>query len=125
MIADIVIILVKTAIVVFGLLTGFAYLPLFERKVQARLQQRPGPNRVGPFGLLQPAADGLKLFFKSASEPAARDGLLYLLAPLLSVTAALSAFAIIPISGPGNLVLFGHSIGWYVLNVNIGLLWYF
>ena len=125
MIADIVIILVKTAIVVFGLLTGFAYLTLFERKVQARLQQRPGPNRVGPFGLLQPAADGLKLFFKSASEPAARDRLLYLLAPLLSVTAALSAFAIIPISGPGNLVLFGHSIGWYVLNVNIGLLWYF
>ncbi len=117
--------LVKAAIVIFALLTGFAYLTLFERKMQAVLQQRYGPNRVGPFGLLQPAADGLKLFFKSSSMPAGRDRFLYLLAPLLSMTAALAAFAIIPISGPGNLVLFGHAFGWYVMNVNIGLLWYF
>src|SRR3989454_10100710 len=116
--------LIKPVIVIFGLLTGFAYLTLFERKVQARLQQRPGPNRVGPWGLLQPAADGLKLFFKSSSTPAGRDRFLYLLAPLISVCAALASFATIPVSGPGPLRLFGHSIGWYVLDVNIGVLWY-
>jgi len=69
----IVVTLIKAAIVIGGLLTGFAYLTLFERKVQARMQQRPGPNRVGPWGLLQPAADGLKLFFKSSSAPSSRD----------------------------------------------------
>src|SRR2546422_9406277 len=90
--------LIKTVIVIFGLLTGFAYLTLFERKVQARLQQRPGPNRVGPWGLLQPAADGLKLFFKSSSMPSGRDRLLYLLAPMISIMASPASFAIIPIS---------------------------
>src|SRR5436309_14019792 len=83
----VVVTLIKAAIVIGGLLTGFAYLTLFERKVQARLQQRPGPNRVGPWGLLQPAADGLKLFFKSSSTPSGRDRFLYLLAPLISVCA--------------------------------------
>src|SRR5207248_2530286 len=117
--------LIKAVIVIGALLTGFAYLTLFERKVQARMQQRPGPNRVGPWGLLQPAADGLKLFFKSSSAPSSRDRFLYLLAPMISIMAALASFAIIPISGPGALNLFGHSIGWYVMNVNIGVLWYF
>ena len=65
--------LIKAVIVIGALLTGFAYLTLFERKVQARMQQRPGPNRVGPWGLLQPAADGLKLFFKSSSAPSGRS----------------------------------------------------
>src|SRR5437870_6462148 len=120
----VVVTLIKTAIVVFGLLTGFAYLTLFERKVQARLQQRPGPNRVGPFGLLQPAADGLKLFFKSSSAPSGRDRFLYLLAPTISVIAALASFAIIPVSGPGDVNLFGHHLRWHIMNVNIGVLLY-
>src|SRR5207237_9215719 len=94
----VVVTLIKTAIVVLGLLTGFAYLTLFERKVQARLQQRPGPNRVGPFGLLQPAADGLKLFFKSSSAPSGRHRLLYLLAPTISVIAALASLPILRVA---------------------------
>src|SRR5207248_3320424 len=82
--------LTKAVIVIGALLTGFAYLTLFERKVQARMQQRPGPNRVGPWGLLQPAADGLKLFFKSSSAPSSRDRFLYLLAPMISIMASLA-----------------------------------
>src|SRR5207248_3213802 len=82
--------LIKAVIVIGALLTGFAYLTLFERKVQARMQQRPGPNRVGPWGLLQPAADGLKLFFKSSSAPSSRDRFLYLLAPMISIMASLA-----------------------------------
>src|SRR3989442_4142379 len=115
----VVVTLIKAAIVIGGLLTGFAYLTLFERKVQARLQQRPGPNRVGPWGLLQPAADGLKLFFKSSSAPSSRDRFLYLIAPMISIMAALASFAIIPISRPRTLNLFRHPIGWYVMEVHI------
>src|SRR4029077_2561900 len=102
----VVVTLIKAVIVIGALLTGFAYLTLFERKVQARMQQRPGPNRVGPWGLLQPAADGLKLFFKSSSAPSGRDRFLYLLAPMISIMEALPTFALIPIRGPGpgNLV---------------------
>src|ERR1700694_2535594 len=119
----IVVTLIKAASVIGALLTGFAYLTLFERKVQARMQQRPGPNRVGPWGLLQPAADGLKLFLKSSSAPSGRDRFLYLLAPMISICAALGSFAIIPISGPGPINLFGHSIGWDVMNGKLRLLW--
>src|SRR3979409_579937 len=97
--------LIKAAIVIGGLLPGFAYLTLFERKVQARMQQRPGPNRVGPWGLLQPAPDGLELFFKSTSAPESRDRHPHLLAPMISICAALGSFAIIPISGPGPINL--------------------
>jgi NADH-quinone oxidoreductase subunit H len=67
----------------------------------------------------------LKLFFKSSSAPSSRDRFLYLLAPMISIMAALASFAIIPISGPGPLNFFGHPVGWYVMNVNIGVLWYF
>src|SRR5256885_12823786 len=61
----VVVTLIKAAIVIGGLLTGFAYLTLFESKVHAPLQQRPGPNRVGPWGLLQPLAERLMSFFNS------------------------------------------------------------
>src|SRR5256885_16652924 len=67
----------------------------------------------------------LMYFSKSNGETSSRDRFLYLLAPMISIMASLASFAIIPISGPGALNLFGHSIGWYVMNVNIGILWYF
>jgi NADH-quinone oxidoreductase subunit H len=76
-----------------------AYMTWFERRVISRLQVRVGPNRVGPTGLLQPIADALKLFFKEDIRPAMADRFLYPLAPVISLVAALAAFAVIPI-GP-------------------------
>ena len=70
------VLLIKCGVLVVFLLTAFAYLTLAERKISARIQLRYGPNRVGPFGMLQPAADGLKLFFKENVAPAERDKVL-------------------------------------------------
>ena len=91
----------KSAVLLFVLLTGFAYLTVLERKFIARLQARIGPNRAGPFGLLQPVADGLKLIFKESVTPAQADKPLYFLAPVLVVVPALILFAVIPVGkGP-------------------------
>ncbi|MCX7939303.1 MAG: NADH-quinone oxidoreductase subunit H, partial [Thermoflexales bacterium] len=87
----------KSAALLFVLLTGFAYLSLLERKFIARLQARIGPNRAGPFGLLQPAADGLKLIFKESVTPKGVDKPIYFLAPALVAVPALMLFAVIPI----------------------------
>jgi NADH-quinone oxidoreductase subunit H len=84
------------------LLTGMAYMTLFERRVISRMQVRLGPNRTGPSGLLQPLADALKLFFKEDIAPAAADGLLYPIAPALALVAALASFAVIPVGPPLN-----------------------
>src|SRR5688500_17521767 len=91
---------VKSIVIIGILLTGFAYMTLFERKVAARIQIRFGPNRVGPFGLLQPLADGIKLFFKEDVRPLGADKWVSLLAPSISVIVALVAFAVIPIGPP-------------------------
>jgi NADH-quinone oxidoreductase subunit H len=72
----------KAAIIMVFLATSFAYLTLAGRKIAAHIQLRIGPNRVGPFGLLQPLADGIKLLFKENVAPSGRDRLLYLIAPL-------------------------------------------
>ena len=91
---------VKGAIVIGALLTGFAYSTWFERKVIARMQVRLGPNKAGPAGLLLPAADGLKLFFKENIIPRAVDKGIFFLAPLISMTVAVLAFAVIPVGDP-------------------------
>jgi NADH-quinone oxidoreductase subunit H len=91
----------KSAVLLFVLLASFAYLTVLERKFIARLQARIGPNRAGPFGLLQPVADGLKLIFKESVTPAQADKPLYFLAPVLVVVPALILFAVIPVGkGP-------------------------
>ena len=99
--AWILITVVKSLVVAVALLTGFAYMTWLERRVLARLNARVGPNRVGPFGLLQPLADGIKLFFKEDFQPAGSESWLYLIAPGITMFAALVAFAVIPFGPPG------------------------
>lgn len=88
--------LVKIALLVGGLMTAAAYLVLLERLIAAWVQDRLGPNRVGPFGLLQPLADGLKFIFKEEYTPAHVDKFLFILAPITILAAALAIFAVIP-----------------------------
>lgn len=94
--ADILILVVQCFVITLAVTTGFAYLTLFERRVLARLQNRVGPNRAGPGGFLQPAADAVKLFFKEDIVPAMADKPVYLLAPAMAVIPALIIWAVIP-----------------------------
>ncbi len=114
--------LVKAIIVLLVFITGFAYLTLFERRILARLQNRIGPNRVGPGGFLQPAADGVKLLFKEDIIPEKADKFLFVLAPIVVVTTALLAVAVVPF-GPA-IELFGRTIPLHVADVNIGVLFF-
>ncbi|HHG83946.1 MAG TPA: NADH-quinone oxidoreductase subunit NuoH [Bacteroidetes bacterium] len=98
------------------LLTAAAYSVYAERKLSAFIQQRPGPNRVGPMGLLQPLADVIKLLLKEDIIPAQGDKLIHFLSPVVSVTIALTAFAVIPFGFNGE-----HPI--MVANVNMGVLY--
>ena len=91
-------ILLKAVMFLVLALTGFAYMTWIERRVIARMQSRIGPNRVGPQGLLQPVAEGLKLIFKESITPAQADRFVYFLAPMLAVIPAIALFAVIPIS---------------------------
>ncbi|MGA2872210.1 MAG: NADH-quinone oxidoreductase subunit NuoH [Candidatus Dormibacteria bacterium] len=130
----VIVALIKGLLIIVVLATGFAYLTLAERKISAKIQLRLGPNRVGPFGLLQPPADGVKLFFKETPFPEGRDHLLYTLAPALAAAAALFAFATIPIEqticiagthGAGPLSAScpgGYPLHWDLAHLNVGLL---
>ncbi len=115
--------LVKSVVVVVVLLLMVAYLTLMERRVVARLQVRYGPNRVGPFGLLQPIADGIKLLLKEDIVPAQADKYIFVLAPAISLGAAFATFAVIPFGD--DIVLFGRRIAMGIADVNIGLLYIF
>ena len=115
--------MIKIGLLLFIVLTVNAYLTWFERKVVAHMQSRIGPHRVGPHGLLQPAADGLKFLLKEDAMPAGVDKFVYLLAPFLALTLALSSLAVIPF-GPKPLPFsfFGHEINLWITNPDIGLL---
>jgi len=102
------ILIVKILVVVLALLTGFAYITWLERKLMALFQVRVGPNRVGPFGLLQPLADGLKLAMKEDITPTFADKVVFVAAPMISLIAALIAFSIIPF-GP-DVTIMGREI---------------
>jgi NADH-quinone oxidoreductase subunit H len=113
---------IKSLVLIVALLTGFAYLSYIERKLVARFQVRYGPNRAGPFGILQPISDALKMVFKEEIIPFNVDQVVYLLAPALAVIPALVIWAVIPISGT-SFTIFGQEITPYVADVNVGLLY--
>ena len=115
--------LVKIAVLLFIVMTALAYLTWLERKVIARIQSRWGPYNVGAHGLLQPLADGLKFLFKEDMTPPTSDRLVYLLAPFLALSLALTAIALIPF-GPPSVRVLGQSI-FVVSDIDIGLLFLF
>jgi NADH-quinone oxidoreductase subunit H len=110
----------KVAVVTVILLTAVAYTVLLERKVVGRIQNRWGPSRVGPFGLLQPLADGLKLFLKEDLLPESVYRPLFILAPIIALSCALMSISMVPF-GPENVRF--HGVGLFqISDVNIGLL---
>lgn len=115
--------LILIAIIVFASLGIALYTTFAERKVAAILQDRPGPNRAGPFGLFQPFADGLKLIMKEEIIPNTANKFLFVLGPGLAMTAALMTCAVIPWSSQVH--LFDRTIDLQVADINIGILYVF
>ena len=114
---------VKIGLVLFIILTAVAYLTYMERRVLAFIQVRLGPNRVGPFGLLQPLADGIKFIFKEDVIPNDVTRFIYILAPITALVPALMTFAVIPFGD--RLKIFGYDISLYVTGFNVSLLFVF
>ncbi len=112
--------LIKSAVIVNVIMLAFAYTTWLERKLLGRMQLRYGPNRAGPFGLLQPIADLVKLVRKEAFYPAASIDFLYITAPIISMFTALMAFAVIPFGG--GWVIDGYTVTGQILDVSIGLI---
>ena len=119
--AFIIVPIIKIAILVFVVLTVDAYLTWLERKVIAHIQARWGPHRVGPHGLLQPLADGVKFIFKEDPLPASVDKFAYFLAPFLTLMLALTSLAVIPF-GPRRFTIWGYETHVGIADLNIGLL---
>src|SRR6185312_382409 len=114
-----VISIVKIAVVLVITLTAVAYTVLLERKVLGRMQNRWGPSRVGPFGLLQPLADGIKLFLKEDMMPLAVERPLFVLAPVIALGCALISISVVPFGAP---YLYKGVDITQIANINVGLL---
>ncbi|MDP1834722.1 MAG: NADH-quinone oxidoreductase subunit NuoH [Chlamydiales bacterium] len=111
-------IIIKSVVMIFVLLTCSAYMTWLERVLMARMQLRLGPNRVGPFGLLQPLADGIKLLTKERFQPGNVENFTYWLAPCISLFTALFAFVLVPVGG--TVEIFGRQIQLRIADVNAG-----
>jgi NADH-quinone oxidoreductase subunit H len=111
---NVMFIIIKIIALVVTLLVIVAFLTYAERKVIASVQLRKGPNVVGPFGLLQPLADGLKLFSKETIFPTVSNKIVFLLAPMIAFSLSIAAWAVIPIAD-----------GWVISNINVGILYIF
>ena len=118
-----IVLLIKIAVMLGGLLLAASYLVWLERKLLARLQIRLGPNRAGIFGLLQPIADAIKLLTKEDIVPSAADGFIFRLAPAVVAVTALLMFAVVPL-GP-DMQVFGHLVPMVITDLNVGLLFVF
>ncbi len=110
-----VVVVVAMALLLFVVLTATAYTVWFERVALGRIQRRPGPNRVGPAGLMQLAADGVKLAFKESFIPENTDKIIYVLAPAIGVAAAFLAWVVIPIG-------LWYNVTYWIADVNVGIL---
>jgi len=111
--------ILKIVVVLVITLTAVAYTVLLERKVLGRMQNRWGPSRVGPFGLLQPLADGIKLFLKEDLMPMASDKPLFIIAPIIALTCALISIAVVPFGAVTHIA--GVDM-FAIADINIGLL---
>jgi len=126
--AELVITIIKIALVFFVVLTLVAYLTLAERRVSAFIQDRLGPNRVGPFGFLQPLADGVKFIFKEDIIPRDANKYIYVAAPAFALITALAALAVVPIGRGFETTLFGLLqeplyVKLQIADLNVGLLY--
>jgi NADH-quinone oxidoreductase subunit H len=118
--------LLVAVLVIFVLITGFAYMTYAERRVVALMQVRLGPNRVGPFGLLQPLADGIKLVFKEDTVPGQADKPIFALAPMISLVISLIAFAVIPFTFANSVTIGDATLsGGALADINVAVLYVF
>lgn len=116
-------IVVKAALLTFIFITIFSYTMLLERRLLGRIQGRRGPNRAGPFGLMQPAADVVKMLFKEDFTPKSANHLVFQVAPVIAVLAPIVTLAIIPFGG--TTTVFGHEVTLYGTDLSVGLLFAF
>lgn len=120
---ELVVAAVKVGAIMGTLLGLFSFMTWAERRLLAFMQFRLGPNRTGPIGILQPVADGIKLFFKEETIPEGAEVVLFLAAPVLAVTTAFTAIAVVPYGPP--VTLFGREIPLQIASLDVGLLFIF
>jgi NADH-quinone oxidoreductase subunit H len=123
MLEVILISLIKVVVVTVVVLTGCAYATLMERRVMAFMQNRVGPNTAGPWGILTPLADGLKLIFKEDIVPNGVEKISYAIAPILSFIPSMLAFAVVPFTS--DFSLFGHPVTGVLSDLNIAVVYIF
>jgi NADH-quinone oxidoreductase subunit H len=123
MVETVIISIIKVAVVVGAVLTACAYSTYLERKVVGHMQHRMGPTFAGPYGLLQPLADAVKLMFKEDIIPSRAERVTYMLAPVVAFVPPLLTFAVIPFAPDGE--IFGYQVQGVISDLNIALLFIF